>query len=444
VAWTGDFTAAAISAAVREGTVTAVDAVRESLRRIAESDPEIRAFTLVCGDSALTDAAAVDGNPDRDRLPLAGVPVAIKDNIPVAGLPLRNGSRATAAEPRQSDHPVVARLKAAGAVVVGITAVPELCIWGSTDSPSAITRNPRNPGRGTGGSSGGSAAAVASGMVPIAHAADGLGSIRLPAACCGLFGIKPGGGVVPAEIGPNSWFGMAENGPLATTVADAALMLAVIADRPEFGTVPTPGALRIALAPGSPTPVLRTDRHWAGAADSIGELLTDLGHQVTRRRLRYAVVAPISRWLAGPAIDARGLDEQLLQRRTRRHIAIGKPALRIVRESQIPPFERRAEKFFNDFDAIITPTLAHPPPVASHRSDRSWLANFLGDLRMAPYTAHWNVLGWPAASVPVGMHPTSHTPMAVQIAAPPGNETLIMSIAAQIEEHRPQRATIGA
>jgi amidase len=446
VAWTGDFTATEISAAVRAGNSSAVDAVRESLRRIAERDPEFRAFTLVCGDTALADAAAVDGRPDRAGLPLAGVPVAIKDNIAVAGLPLRNGSRATAAEPCRSDHPVVVRLKAAGAIVVGITAVPELCIWGSTDSPSAITRNPWDRLRSPGGSSGGSAAAVSAGMVPIAHAADGLGSIRLPAACCGLFGIKPGRGVVPAELGPNSWFGMAENGPLATTVADAALMLSVMADRPEIATVPPPGTLRIAVAAGSPTPVLHTDRYWAAATKSIGELLEDLGHRVTRRRLRYAVVAPISRWLAGPSVDARGLDRRLLQRRTRRHIAIGKLAERIVRESQLPPIDRRARKFFANYDAIITPSLAHPPPVASHRSDRPWMVNFFADLRMGPYSAHWNVLGWPAASVPTGMHPITHTPMAVQIAAPPGNETLIMSIAAQIEEQRPwpQRATIGA
>ena len=252
MAWTGDFTAAAISARVRAGSSTAVEAVTEALNRIADRDPTIQAFVIVRGRTALAEAAAIDRNPDRARLPLAGVPVAIKDNVAVAGEPLRNGSRATSAEPMVVDHPIVARLRAAGAIVVGITAVPELCIWGSTDSPAAITRNPWNTDRVPGGSSGGSAAAVAAGMVPIAHGADGMGSIRVPAASCGLFGIKPGHSVVPAELGPNSWFGVAENGPLATTVEDAALMLSVLADRSDLSDIAPPRDLRIAVAAGSP------------------------------------------------------------------------------------------------------------------------------------------------------------------------------------------------
>ena len=199
---------------------------------------------------------------------------------------------------------MVARLRAAGAIVVGITAVPELCIWGSTDSPQAITRNPWNTNRSPGGSSGGSAAAVVSGMVPIAHAADGLGSIRVPAASCGLFGIKPGLGVVPARLGPNSWFGMAENGPLATTVADAALVLSVMADRPELADVLEAKALRIAIAVKSPLALLRTDPNWTAATQAAAALLSDLGHTVSVGEPHYSVIAPISRWLAGPALDA--------------------------------------------------------------------------------------------------------------------------------------------
>jgi amidase len=437
MAWTGDFTATRVAAAVRDGSQSAAAAVTESLRRIAERDPAVRAFVIVRAESALADAAAVDSRPDRATLPLAGVPVAIKDNVAVAGEPLRNGSVATPSGPATADHPVVARLRAAGAIIVGITAVPELCIWGSTDSPAVITRNPWDTNRSPGGSSGGSAAAVASGMVPIAHAADGLGSIRVPAASCGLFGIKPGLGVVPAELGPNSWFGMAENGPLATTVADAALMLSVMAGRPELAQALEVPALRIAVAVKSPLALLRTDPHWTAATEAAAALLSDLGHTVTVAEPRYAVVAPISRWLAGPALDAEGLDQRQLQRRTRRHIAIGRMARRIVRPSQLPPITQRAQRYFEGFDAVITPSLAQSPPIAEPRSDRSWLANTLADSRLAPYSAQWNVLGYPAASVPFGRHPVTGTPVGVQVAAPPGQEATILAIAAQLERHRP-------
>jgi len=436
--WRSEFTATAISAAVRAGECSAVDAVTESLRRIARRDAAIGAFVIVREQAALAEARVLQARPDLASLPLAGVPIAIKDNIAVSGEALRNGSRATSSTPAASDHPVVTRLRGAGAIVVGITAVPELCIWGSTDSPISMTRNPRDCSRSPGGSSGGSAAAVASGMVPVAHAADGLGSIRVPAASCGVFGIKPGLGLVPAQLGPNAWYSMAENGPLATTVADAALVLSVMADRSELADpAPPPRPMRIAIAVGSPLTFLRTDKHWISAAEVIGELLTTLGHTVTPIRLRYAVIAPISRWLAGPAADAAGLDRSLLQSRTRRHLEIGSLARHIVRDNQLPPIERRAQDVFDQFDAVLTPTLAHPPPLLSIRSNQSWIRNVLADSRFAPYSAQWNVLGYPAASVPTGRHPISGTPMAVQIAATRGRESTILSIAGQIEQHQP-------
>ena len=439
MAWTGDYTATAISAAVRAGTRTATDAVTEALDRIADRDPELRAFVVVRRQAALAEAAALDDRPDRHELPLAGVPVAIKDNVAVAGEALRNGSTATSAEPAPADHPVVARLRAAGAIVVGITAVPELCIWGSTDSPAAITRNPWNTDRIPGGSSGGSAAAVASGMVPIAHGADGMGSIRVPAASCGLFGIKPGHGIVPADLGPNSWFGVAENGPLATTVEDAALMLAVLADRPDLSVIEPRRDLRIAVAVGSPVAFWRTDPHWARAAHEIASLMNDLGHTTAVCRLYYPVVAPIARWLAGPAVDARGLNRRLLQRRTRTHVAVGGLVLRgkLVNENRLARAESRVLKQLDGFDAVLTPALAHPPPHAKARSTQSWPVNAYTDMHYAPYSAQWNVFRWPAASVPAGLHPYSGTPTAVQIAARPGQESLILSIAAQIQQHRP-------
>jgi amidase len=437
--WTGDFTATAISAAVRAGTSTATEVVTEALARIADRDPLLRAFVVVRRQAALAEAAAVDNRRDRHGLPLAGVPVAIKDNVAVAGEPLRNGSAATTTKPAASDHPVVARLREAGAIVVGITAVPELCIWGSTDSPTAITRNPWNTDRVPGGSSGGSAAAVAAGMVPIAHGADGMGSIRVPAASCGVFGIKPGYGLVPADLGPNSWFGVAENGPLATTAEDAALMLSVLAGRPELSQITPPHVLRIAVAVGSPVAFWRTDPHWVGTTHDIAGVLEDLGHTTAARRLYYPVVAPIARWFAGPAVDARGLNRRLLQRRTRAHIAIGALAMRarLVDEGRVARAESRVRQQLDGFDAVLTPALAHPPPPASSRHSRSWPVNAYTDMHYAPYSAQWNVFRWPAASIPAGRHPSSGTPMAVQVAARPGQESLILSLAAQIQQRRP-------
>src|SRR3954453_19893328 len=189
-----------LAAAVREGRRSAVDVVREHLGRIAAGDPELNAFCTVLPEAALAEAAAVDASPRRSELPLAGVPIAVKDNVGVTGEVSTDGSLAHDPAPATTDHAVVARLREAGAVVVGITRVPELCIYSATDGPGTVTRNPWDTARSSAGSSGGSAAAVAAGVVPLAHGNDGMGSLRLPAAACGLVTLKPGSGVVPAHI----------------------------------------------------------------------------------------------------------------------------------------------------------------------------------------------------------------------------------------------------
>ena len=194
-------TAAETADAVRRGDLSAVAAVEAALDRIAAHDPVIGAFQVVRAERARAEAAQIDADPHRDSLPLAGVPIAVKDNVPVSGEPMRIGSAATDPTPQTTDHEVVRRLRAAGAVVVGLTRVPELCVYGATDSVFGVTRNPWNLERTPGGSSGGSAASVAAGMVAVAHGNDGMGSIRIPAACCGLVGIKPGLGTVPCRAG---------------------------------------------------------------------------------------------------------------------------------------------------------------------------------------------------------------------------------------------------
>lgn len=435
-----DGTATAIAAQVRSGRLSPVDAVGAALDRITERDPVLNAFVVVRADEARAEAEALATRTDLATLPLAGVPIAIKDKIPVAGAPLRDGSAATRAEPSVTDHPVVSRLRAAGAVPVGLTAVSELCVWGTTDSPGAVTRNPWNPGRTAGGSSGGAAVAVAAGMVPISHGTDCLGSIRIPAAAGGLIGIKPGRGLVPAEIGANSMCAMAENGPLATTVADAALMLSVLADRPALAEIREPGNARIAVVVDYPNPIVRTDKHWTQGVEDTARTLAAAGHRITAARVYPISPMPqLVRWFAGVAADAEALDRTMLQPRTRRHVAVGRAVNRLglVRPGTVDRVEQKLRTLFEQFDVVLTPTLAQSPPEAVQWSRRSWISNVVSNVRFAPYAALWNLVGWPAVSVPVGFHPHSGTPLAVQIAAPPGGEATILALAAQLEQLQP-------
>ncbi|WP_305093725.1 amidase [Prescottella sp. R16] len=443
---TDEFTATSIARRVRDGTLSPVDVVDDALHRIEQRDPPVRAYVRVLRDRARADAAALAGRGDLADLPLAGVPVAIKDNVPVAGEPMRDGSAATDPAPSTHDHPTVARLRAAGAIPVGLTAVPELCVWGSTDSPGTITRNPWNPDLVPGGSSGGSAVAVATGTVPIALAADGMGSIRIPAAACGVVGFKPGRGLVPAELGAHSWFGLSENGPIAGTVEDTALMLSVLADDPSLARIPEPGQLRIGVATGTPSPLVRVDEQWADGTRTAATALADAGHHTTAVRIPYPPTMAIAftRWLAGTASDAAGLDPALLQPRTRRHVAIGRTLDRagLIRDGQVRRLQQRMLHFFADSDVVLTPSLAQPPIRALAWSEKSWTSNVVANVRYAPFSALWNVLGWPAATVPVGMHSGSRTPIGVQIVAPPGNEATVLAVAAELERRhgRPRHA----
>lgn len=434
-------TATEIAAAVREGRLTAHTTVEQALDRIARSDPRVGAYQVVRAHAALQEADAVDSRPDRAELPLAGAPVAVKDNVPVAGEPMRSGSAGSSSAPQTRDHEVVRRLRAAGAVVVGVTRVPELCVFGTTDSVYGTTRNPWDLTLSPGGSSGGSAAAVASGTVPVAHGNDGMGSIRIPSACCGLVGIKPGLGVVPADLGNGSWFSMAENGPLATTVGDAALVLSVLADRPELAVIGEPGRLRVALStrvPG-PTPL---DRAWRSAAESSADLLREAGHTVVEAHPAYGqrlVVAEAVRWTAGTELDARDLaDRSRLEPRVRRHAALGRAALalRLPRDEGRTRWQLVAERFFADHDVLLTPMLAQQPRQARAWSARGWWANAASNAYYAPFAAPWNVAGWPAMSVPAGTGPAG-TPLAVQLVGRPGTEATLLAVARQLEQVRP-------
>jgi amidase len=373
------------------------------------------------------------------------VPIAIKDNVDVAGEATRDGSRATSASPRGSDHPVVARLRGAGAVVVGKTRVPELCVFGATDSAFGVTRNPQDLRRTPGGSSGGSAAAVAAGMVPVAHANDGMGSIRIPAACCGVVGIKPGCGAVPAQLGVSSWYGLAENGVLSTTVADAALVLAVMAQRDDLSQLDAvQGPLRIAVATNPPQLGLHVDRDSAAAALHAGALLSGAGHRVEHRSLPYSLRATldaVGMWTAGADDDAELLDRALLQRSVRGHAAMGRLLKRrqwVDAAGARRRWRERLKPFFDDFDAVLTPSLARAPLRAVRWGERPWVVNLVANAMFAPFQQPWNLAGYPAMSVPVGLR-SRGLALSVQLVMREGDERRLLSLGAQLEALTPNR-----
>ncbi|MFH9820953.1 amidase [Streptomyces sp. NPDC017230] len=444
--WAGR-TAVEIAAAVREKRATPREVVAGHLARIERLDGRVGAFRVVRAEAAIAEAEEVGARGDLGELPLAGVPVAVKDNLAVRGESTRNGSAATPDTPAGQDHVTVARLRAAGAVVVGLTNVPELCVFGTTEGVHGTARNPWDPARTAGGSSGGSAAAVAAGMVPIALGNDGMGSLRIPAANCGLVTIKPGHGVVPAGIGDGDWFGMSENGPLATTVEDARLMLAVLADDLADGEPPRredTGTLRVAASPRSPLAGVTVSRPYAEAVREAAGVLMRAGHQVRRADPPYPAslsLTALAHWTAGTSVDARDLDRRLLARRTRVHAALGRRFVRTVATGKGREGLRgRLEPFFREYDVLLTPALARRSPESGPWHERGWLRNMAANSAYSPFTPPWNLTGWPALVVPFGTLP-SGAPCAVQLAGPPGAEAALLELAERIEALRPWRRT---
>lgn len=443
--WVGA-TAKQIARAVRRGDTSATQVVADHLDHIGVADRAVSAFRVVRAGEAIAESEKVDEQHDLGNLPLAGVPIAVKENTAVAGLPTWNGSAAARTAVAEADHEVVRRLRGAGAVVLGVTRMPELGLWALTDDGDTSTRNPWRADRTPGGSSGGAAAAVSAGMVPIAHGNDGLGSLRIPAACCGLVGIKPGRGVVPYQMGPDDWFGMAEHGILATTVADAAVGLDVLAGRRPEKLV-EPARLRVAVSLRSPVRGIRPDTANRDAVAAATRLLAAAGHDPISTDPVYPAslgMRVLATWFAAAhrEAEAAGLDRRTLQRRTRRHAAVGNWTWRkgYVREADRTRWRDSSIGFFSggSYDLLVTPALAATPPRAQGWCSRSWRSNMLTSLRYAPYAAPWNAAGLPAMVVPVGVRPDG-LPLGVQLVAPPGGERLLLAVAGQFELAAPWR-----
>jgi amidase len=370
--------------------------------------------------------------------------VAIKDNVDVAGCPTRNGSAATSPEPAAADDELVRRLRAAGALVVGKTSVPELCLWPFTESEAfGVSRNPWSLDHTPGGSSGGSAAAVASAMVPLALASDGGGSIRMPASNCGLLGIKPGPGVVPFPAnGVSTWSQMSEFGPLATTVADLGLALDVLAGTDAYRAVAPPERpLRVGVSARPGAVGVKVHPEVRAAMEATAEALASAGHRVETvdPPWRNSDAAPFfQRLFYGCAEDTDGLPAGALERRTRAEARVGR-LLRRVRPAPSGPPGRvlaRYRAWFDDHDVLLTPTLAAPPLRVGAYRGKGLVRTLLGLTAYMPFTPPLNLVGFPAASVPAGTS-ADGLPLGAQLAAAPGGEALLLSVARQLETLRP-------
>ncbi len=430
---------------VRTGEVSARELVELALRRIERLDPQLNAFRTVLADRALAEAEVVGPGDPR---PLAGVPVAIKDDQGVAG-EVRTFGTDAAGGPEPADYEVVARLRGAGAIVVGITNVPELTMWGFTESATnGITRNPWDRGRTPGGSSGGSGAAVAAGLVAAATASDGLGSIRIPASCCGLVGLKPQRGRVPTAPLDQPWHGLSVFGVLTRTVADSALLYDVLAPGHGFadavaaseGAAPLRVALSFAVARESRAQVAPEVRR---ATEDVAAALRELGHAVVERDpdLGTSAMGASARYLVGIRDDAAGMAHpERLERRTKQMAGLGRVAgdrgVAWARRSE-PEHAARVNAIFGEVDVLLTPTLAGPPiPVGAH-AGQSALRTMDGQARWAPpFTAVWNHVGNPALSVPGGWT-ADGLPIGVQLVGPPDGEARLLALAAQLERARP-------
>lgn len=434
-------TATEIARAVNNRAVSAVDITRLYLDRIGRVEPALNAFQVVRSEKALSEAMDVEGRHDLGELPMAGVPVAVKDNFQVAGEPTRLGSAASPSTPAPGDDELVRRLRQAGAIVIGKTKMPELAIFGFTESAAyGVTRNPWNLDKSPGGSTGGGAAAVAGGLAPVALGTDGLGSIRGPSNFCGLFGLKPTRGLLPLMGNLSEhWYGLSVTGPIATTVADTALMLSVLAGDASYRDVRLPDRrLRIALSLKPPTVLAKLAPEIGEALRVAAAALQQAGHSVKESDPPYPMNLPNSvlrLWMAGVAQDARMLNWAQLEKRTRTMARLGRRLgpgnLRVLAR-----WATKSTSWFADFDIALMPVAASRSIPAGGWTGRGFVSTVLSQIRALPYAAPWNVAGFPAAAVPVGIGPDG-VPLGLQMVAQPGSERLLLALAAEFEHLRP-------
>jgi amidase len=444
---------------IAAGEISSRELLELCLERIERLDRKLNAFRVVLAERARLEADQADARRSAGgQRPLAGVPIAVKDDLDVAGELTTFGTNASG-RPARADAEVVRRLREAGAVIIGKTNAPELTIWPFTETATfGATRNPWDEERSPGGSSGGSAAAVAAGLVGAALGSDGAGSIRIPAAWCGLFGLKPQRGRVSMAPRGRAWYGLSVNGVLTRSVADTALFhdVASGAIEADYDSAPrpaipflqsantSPGRLKIAFSRRIPFGVVsRLDADAGRALEETVELLRSLGHEVSEHDPDYgpgAIPTALVRYLRGIHDDARAIAHpERLERRTRGMARLGgliPPALLEHALAGEAEFTRRLNGVLEDHDVLLTPATATPPPRVGQLQGRGALWTLNAVAGMVPYNCVWNVTGQPAASVPAGFG-SDGLPRGVQLVGRPNDEATLLSLAGQIEAERP-------
>jgi amidase len=455
-----------LAAAIRRMEVSPVEVAESYLDRIYELDPRLNAFCHRADDdvrkvaSAAADAV-VQAASTEDLPPFHGVPLPIKDLLDVAGWPTTHGSAGASQAPAAASDPVVQRFVDAGFVLLGKTTTSEFGTVPFTESEAlGISRNPWDPDRTPGGSSSGAGAAVAAGMAPIAHGGDGGGSIRIPASCNGLVGLKPTRGLVTNATVDLE--GLATNGVLTRTVADTAAALDVLARHDPAAwwspstpptslsrttTAPPPG-LRIGVLAGSPIDGLSVDPACAAAVDTTLWSLESAGHHIVDAPLPLPptdelIAAFTTIWTVGGAgitlADPNRVEPHNRALRDAARATDSWAYAQGVRKTQ--HLSRRiVEAFVTSFDLLVTPTMAClPPPIGAWRAgaDDNPLMALLNSYPMAVFTSLLNVTGQPAISVPVHHDDATGLPVGVQIIAAPWREDLLLQVAHTLELAHP-------
>jgi amidase len=460
-----DLSATELAAAIRSRELSPVTVTDHYLSRIDEKNAALGAYFTVSHELARDQAraaekAVADAADPAQLPPLTGVPIPVKDLNMVAGVRQTFGSIVFEDNVAEQDDYVTSTIRAAGAVIIGKTAAPEFglpCYTEGAIGPPA--RTPWDPSRSAGGSSGGAGAAVAAGLAPAAHGNDGGGSIRIPASVCGLFGIKPSRGRISnAPLMPDL-LGLTTEGPLARTVADAALLLDVMTgnlpgdmytqpplpDGAGFGDHARrePGRLRIGRTLAHPVGDGAVHPDCVAAYEEASRLLAGLGHQVEDVTTPFGaemVPAFETLWYSMSTLAPVPPDqEHRLQPLTRylreRGRSVNVPDL-LMAQAYLQVVMRSALPVLNAYDAILTPTLAEPPAEVGYFSEAEPAENFERQKRFTPYTALYNVSGQPAVNVP--LHWTQGgLPVGVMLAGRIGGEGTLISLSAQLEAASP-------